>query len=182
MSYPTTPAFIFTGDWSADSRKHHVGAWLEQYTNAYDTGLQSLSSQLDKWFTPDFTIVKADGSVHEGLQKAFASLQSTYGPLTEYHHQPTYGVITETSNGWSCVGVADLFYSLPGQGASAGAADNTGKKFDGVIPGAFIFNFVKSDKGPDGLQLNKITLFSDSGPIVVQLLQRGVLKPADIGL
>lgn len=54
-----------------------------------------------------------------------------------------------------------------------------GHDYDVNIPAGFYFGFRKVD---GGIKLDRMEITSDSGPAVVKLLQKGVIKPADLGL
>lgn len=79
-------------------------------------------------------------------------------------------------------GNAWLFYNLPGDGSNAGITDLTGKSWQGKIPSGFHFVYKKDQSGKDGIMIATTAITSDSGPVVVELLKRGILKPSDIGL
>ena len=78
-------------------------------------------------------------------------------------------------------GMAGVFVDLPGQGKQAGngAKDNEGREWDLRIPGAFHFDYVKEGSG---FKLARTEIYSDSGPAMTMFLQRGLIKPADLGL
>lgn len=50
------------------------------------------------------------------------------------------------------------------------------------LPGGFHFVYKKDKSGKDGIKIATTSITSDSGPIVVELLRRGVLSPKDLGL
>jgi len=81
------------------------------------------------------------------------------------------------------LGNAWLFANLPGQGEGSKVKDVKGREWDIKVPAGFHFVYMKdSEAKHDGIKLATTSVTSDSGPIVVELLKRGVMKPADLGL
>jgi hypothetical protein len=176
----TRTAYVTHGDWSDETREHPVMAWMEKYTLRLDEGLHVMGAEVDQWHTPDFTIASADGTVSHGIKDAWAKLSETYGPLPKYSHQPTYINWYETDDGWEMIGSADVCMNLAGAAGSGGAKSNRdGASWELKVPGAFKFNYVKHG---DSFLLKRTEIFSDSGPVVMSLLKKGVLKPSDLGL
>lgn len=81
-----------------------------------------------------------------------------------------------TGNAWAYV-------NLPGQ-SSAGnkIKDLEGQEWDMRVPGGFHFVYAKDDSKAGGIGLKSTKITSDSGPVVVELLKRGVIGPKDLGL
>jgi hypothetical protein len=173
-------SYISYGDWSDDTRKHPVIAWFEQYALRFDEGLQAMGGELDKWHVQDFTYAGSDGSDAHGIKDAWAKLSETYGPLAKWSHQPTYMNWYETEEGWEMIGIADVYMNLPGTAGSGSAKSNRdGASWEMKVPGAFKFNYVKHG---DSFLLKRTEICSDSGPVVMSLLKKGVMKPSDLGL
>ena len=63
------------------------------------------------------------------------------------------------------IGVAGLNVSLQGQTKTH------------VIPSAYIFEWVESEKGLDGMAFSSIKIISDTGPILLDMLKLGMIKP-----
>lgn len=74
-----------------------------------------------------------------------------------------------------------MYYNLPGEGSSS-VKDTKGVNWQGKVPGGFYFEYKKDDSGLDGLKITSTSITSDSGPVLLELLKRGVVKPSDIGL
>lgn len=79
-------------------------------------------------------------------------------------------------------GNAQIYYNLPGDASGEGVTDSKGRKWQAKVPGGFYFEYKKDQGGKDGIKMASTSITSDSGPIVVELLKRGVLSPKDIGL
>lgn len=80
------------------------------------------------------------------------------------------------------LGNAWLYCNLPGDGqGSDSVTDGRGQKWQMRVPAGFHFVY-KKQGGDRGLRLATTSITCDSGPVVVALLQRGVMKPADLGL
>jgi len=47
------------------------------------------------------------------------------------------------------------------------------------VPGGYHFRYRKEG---DSIKVASIAVTSDSGPIIVELLKRGVIKPSDLGI
>lgn len=77
-----------------------------------------------------------------------------------------------TGNAW-------LFANLPGGTGDTPFTDLQGRKWQIRVPGGF--HFIYKNTG-GGIRMATTAITSDSGPVVVELLKRGVMKPADLGL
>jgi hypothetical protein len=160
-------------------------AFMEKYTNRFDEGYSVMGAELDKWMTPDFTYVAADGSTHEGMQAGYAKLGETYGLLTKYHHEPFYLACHEVEGhqgDYMMIGLAHVYANTPGEKVGGGVKDQKGREWEATLPGAFRFYYRKADDGVDGYRLAKTEIFSDSGPIVRLLLQKKVVTLEQLGL
>ena len=105
---------------------------------------------------------------------------SRLAPLVRYHHEPYFLVCTETDYGWQMIGQAQLFVKLPGdaaEGEPPKCKDNTGEEYDLAIPSGFRFEYKKDDSSKHGaVKLQKTEIMSDSAPIVMMLVKRGVIQ------
>jgi len=82
------------------------------------------------------------------------------------------------------LGNAWLYCNLPGSSDSqgtGGVTDGKGQKWQMRVPAGFHFVY-KKQHGEQDFRLATTSITCDSGPVVVALLQRGVMKPADLGL
>lgn len=175
MSYPQTSTLLHVGDWDATTRKHPAMAFMENYTNVWiDSRLFMNTTTNDplEYHTPSFTFTKPDGTSYSDLESSMTALQALYAPFVAHHHKPTLLCCWEVENGWKMLGVANLSVKLVGSDAGTG-------KWDVVTPSAFLFTYVKG-KGDNQILLQSTQIFSDSGPTVVALMKRGVLKPEDL--
>lgn len=169
-----------SGDWSDASRKHPAMAWMEEYTNALDTG--DFSVPWSDWHAPEFEFHRANGVVDRGGEQAWNGVKEVYGNFASFTHTPQFLVSWETEDGWAMLGIANLYAILPGSSdGGEKVTDSKNKKWDVVVPSAFHFDYVKSDKAKHhGILLKKTRIFGDSGPVVVGLLKRGIIKPEQL--
>jgi len=156
--------------------------FMEDYTiNCIDN--KSFDKPYSDWHTDNYSLLKSDGTEIKDAKAAWAGVGATYAPFTAHLHQPFFLSCHETSYGYEMIGQAWVFANFPGN-ASAGEQkhkDAQGKEWDMKIPGGFRFEYVK-DAGPKGFKLQRSEIMSDSGPAVLTLLKRGLIKPADLGL
>ncbi|MCJ1460821.1 hypothetical protein MMC28_011203 [Mycoblastus sanguinarius] len=184
MSVPTVPAYIHTGSWDDETRKHPAMKWMEDYTMAsIDTRAWDTIPYSD-YHTDDFTLYKADGSVEKGGKQAWEKgLPTVYGPFKSHLHEPNFLVCTETKYGWEMIGQANVYANLHVEGKEPKVKDGSGREWDHVTPGAFHFEYVKDSKAKhQGILLKSSRIFADSGPALMLMLKRGQLKPGDLGL
>ncbi|KPI37794.1 uncharacterized protein AB675_106 [Cyphellophora attinorum] len=181
MSFPTSPAFVHTGDWDAETRKHPAMEFFERYTNTLDSGLQTMGSQLNDWHTPDFEYVAANGSSTKGTQEAFNALSQSYAPLAKFHHEPFFLIAIESGNSgdYEMIGCATVYINLPGKEEEKKVKDGKGESWEMSLPGAFKFYYKKEGQG---FKLKQTQVFSDSGPVVMGLLKKGAMTPQQLGL
>ena len=164
-------------------RKHPAMRWMEQYTYAFDKHEHD-QEFFDKWYSDDFVLIMADGTEYKGKKDALVKLKEVYGALIAHYHDPYYSSTVEGKNGtWEMIGQAKLYAKLPGNPAEGEkpVKDPKGRSWDIALPAAFKFVYAKGD-GPEGLLMTRTELMSDSTPIVMTLLKRGVMSPADLGL
>jgi hypothetical protein len=145
-----------------------------------------------KWDTPssdiytdDLELLKPDGTRVSGGKESWAAIAELFGAYTSQWTEPYYMVCTDTEYGWEMIGNAYIYGNLPGS-PSAGETkvkDGNGKEWDHAMSGGFRFQFVKGTSGPhDGILLKMVQIAADSGPVLMKMLKRGLVKPADLGL
>ncbi len=50
-----------------------------------------------------------------------------------------------------------------------------------MVPSSFHFEYVKSEKAKEGgIVLKSTKIYSDTAPVMVQMLKRGLVKPEDL--
>ena len=158
-------------------------AFMEQYTNAIDQGLESFGAELDKWHTPDWSYRAANGQQAKGTKDAFALLSQSYGALAQFHHEPYYLSCSPVgeSGDFEMIGLAQVYVNLHGEEVK-NLKDDKGRDWEMSLPGAFKFHYKKDENGPGGFRMQSTEVFSDSGPIVMALLKKGVMTPEQLGL
>src|SRR5438045_6363355 len=105
MSYQTQPAYILSPKgW--DMTEHPVMAWMHEHEKAFDQG-DMLKKGYAPWFTDDFVLTKATGEVFSGGTTAFEAIKEMYAPFAAHYHEPKFGIIWETSDGYELFGVAN---------------------------------------------------------------------------
>jgi len=180
MSFPLTPAFITESAGWDKVRAHPAMQWMEKYTLAFDAD-QLASSSFSDWHTDDLTYQKGTGEVITGGETAFKACLEVYAPFAAHLHEPAFVIVWETEDGYEMVGQATLFADLKVPGGEKKMADLTGRKWDIGIPGMFRFSYMKVEGAPhDGLKMRRNEVFSDSGPAIVEMLKRGMVKPEQL--
>lgn len=178
MSFPTQPAFVHTGTWDDETRKHPAMKWMEDYTLNFNKR-GGWDQKRNDWHSEDFTLVKPDGSVHTGHENAFEQSKSMYGLFTSEFHEPYFLVCWETGTGWEMLGQAYFYANCVGESAvgEKKVKDLQGREWDVKIPSAFLFKYLKKDGAAHGgIELGRCEIMSDSLPAVQILMQRGVIK------
>ncbi|KAJ9639319.1 hypothetical protein H2201_008311 [Coniosporium apollinis] len=180
MSYQTTPAFIkyCPKGWD-DVRSHPAMAWMEKYTNMFDSRAAFDAPHSD-WHTSDYTLHEANGTIVSGGEAGWAALKNIYSPFSAHLHDPTFLIWWETEKGWEMIGQADMCANLAAPGGQK-KKDRNGNEWDVIIPSAFHFEYVKDDGAQhDGILLRRTEILADSGPAVVEMMKRGMLKPEEL--
>lgn len=131
----------------------------------------------------DFKYAKATGEIFPPGQDSWNGVKDSYKFFTKHYHEPYFFTCWELddNSGWAMTGNAWLYYNLPGEGSSS-IKDNQGREWQGKVPGGFYFEYKKDQSGQDGIKISTTSITSDSGPVLLQLLGRGVIKPSDLGL
>jgi hypothetical protein len=131
-----------------------------------------------KFLTPDHTLHKSTGETVSGGDASFAALRDEiYAPLSAHCHDPQFLVAWEDGSETEMLGVASLYYNLAVAGEGAKVKDRNGKEWDGVIPAAFSFRYVKEG---DGYRLRRTGIYNDPTGVVVGMLKRGMMKAEDL--
>lgn len=154
--------------------------WMENYTKDVVDARKFIDSAPDEWHTSDWTLQKSTGEQFKCTDKAWAALKETYAPFAEHVHDPQFLVCWEMEKGWGMLGIARLWWNLqaPPSGGEKKIMGHGGKEWDGVTPGAFFFEYVKS--GKNEIKLARSEIFSDPSAALVAMLKRGMLKPEQL--
>ncbi|KIX98977.1 uncharacterized protein Z520_05438 [Fonsecaea multimorphosa CBS 102226] len=129
--------------------------------------------------TDDFVFTKADGTVFPPGEASWQGWLAGYAPFTEHLHEARYCNVYERNGEWEMMGVANMFANLAAPGEKT-KPDLSGKLWDVVVPGAFLFKCVKDPSGPKGFKVKAMTLYGDGTPVVAEMIKRGMLKPEDL--
>jgi len=179
MSFPTIPAFVHKGDWNSISDSHPAMKWMHEYTNEFDKG--NFADLWPKYLDSNFTYSKSTGQKFAAGKASWDQVAQDYGVFKSYHHEPYLFVCWESGNGdYETLGDAWVYANLPGDDSAAkNFTDSKGQKWEIKVPGGFNFHYKKDG---NSFKLASAATTGDSGPVVVELLKRGVMKPADLGL
>lgn len=173
MSYHTKSAFIHHGTWDDETRSHPAMKFMEDYTTTI-IDKRAWDTTVSDWLTDDFVLNQADGNTVHGGDASFKAIQQIYGPFTTNLHYPGLLVCFETETGWTMMGQAHLYADLVGAAGEGEkkVKDASGKEWDVSIPSAFLFDYVKTEKG---IRLSRTDIHGDSLPAVQILMKRGVM-------
>ena len=100
---------------------------------------------------PDVTQIKGA----DGAWKTDAAL---YAPFVAHKHIPEWFVCWETEDGWAMTGVAKLHFRFNGLDEGSISDSESGEKWHGASPGAFLFNYVKDESG--GIKMKKKSIYA----------------------
>jgi hypothetical protein len=154
--------------------------WFEKYAILFNTG-EMFNKNFSEWHAPDFSYHKSNGEIFEGGAEAFEAIKETYAPFDVTNHEPNFLGCWETEDGWEMLGQAYLYGNLKAPGGSGKAhTDSEGHKWDVGVPSSFHFAYVKDSSGPEGIKLKRTQVFSDSAPVLVEMLKKGMLKPEQL--
>ena len=193
MSYPTQPAFIHTGTWSAETRAHPALKFLEEYAATHFDQQAWNTNHYSEWHTHDWHFQKPDNTVHSGGHEAWTEgIPSIYGRFSGHWHDPTFFVVWETEEGYEMIGQANVWLDLDvaegelekKKGEWEKVKDRNGKEWDAVMPGSFHFGFVKAEGGGEnghGLLMNYTQMFADSAPVTGLMIKAGLVTKEDLG-
>ncbi|KAB8225049.1 hypothetical protein BDV33DRAFT_198895 [Aspergillus novoparasiticus] len=180
MSFPTTPVFLTTTKGWEQARIHPALAWMEKCTVAWDTR-ESWSTPWSDWVTDDYTYIKPNGQRFTGGETAWEASKADYSAFKLSYHEPKWVCVAEKVDGWEFVGEATLFIDLPREGGIKKAVDLDGRRWDLGLECMFRFNFVKDWTAKhDGIKIRSMQIYSDSGPVVEEMLRRGIMKPEEL--
>lgn len=98
--------------------------------------------------------------------------------MGQHLHDPQFLVAWDDGDETEMLGVASLFYNLAASGEGNKVKDRNGKEWDGMIPAAFDFRYVKD--GKNGYKLSRTAIYNDPTAAVVGMLKRGMMKPEDL--
>lgn len=99
------------------------------------------------------------------------ALQAAYAPFAAHLHDPEFLVCWETKDGYEMMGNASLYFNLHGPAPEA-LTDRFGKKWHGVIQGAYHFYYVKDG---DKFKMKQTIIFADLGPALKTMLQNKMI-------
>ncbi|KAG9563049.1 hypothetical protein KCU71_g1147, partial [Aureobasidium melanogenum] len=181
MSY-ATPAFVHYGDWDETTRKEPSQKWFEKIVHEiFDA--HKWNTPYSELYTDDMELLKPDGSTVKGVKEAWAAVAQLYGPFTTQSTQPFYMVVTETDYGWEMIGQAWIYGNLLGEPAKGEqkVMDNSGKEWDVGMAGGFRFQYRKVDGAKHGdMLLQMVQIMSDTGPLLMRMMGRGLIKASDL--
>lgn len=193
MSYPTKPAFIHSGGWSAETRAHPALKFLEEYAASHFDQQAWNTNHFSEWHHSDWHLTKADNTVVSGGHEVWTEgIPSIYGPFAGHLHDPTFLIVWDTEEGYEMIGEANVFLDLNVAEEDKGAdesgttkeKDSNGKEWDALMPGSFHFWFAKAEGGEGnthGLLMKRTQLFADSAPITGLMIKKGLVKKEDLG-
>lgn len=167
-------------------------AFMKDYAAALDatassrTGLKYTGpGSPSKWLTEDFTFIDPTGKAVSGVEPAWAAVMQVYGPMSSQYHEPRYGIIWETDDGYELFGVAWLYYNLhapprPQGGPEGGSAtkikdESEGNEWEMAGPSANHFRYRRDKGGHQGLKICEQRVYADSFPMKAELVKRGVV-------
>ncbi|KUJ23776.1 uncharacterized protein LY89DRAFT_662578 [Mollisia scopiformis] len=179
MSYPTIPAYQTQANGAEKlSREHPVLDFLIDHQEAFDTGKMK-TEPYTVFHVDDFVFTKSDGTVLPPGEASWKGLLEGYAPFNKHYHEGRYACIYERNGIWEMVGFANVYANLlvPGEKTKK---DQSGRQWDVLVPGAFLFTCVKDPTGPKGFKVKSMTLFGDGVPVVGEMMKRGMVKAEDL--
>jgi hypothetical protein len=176
MSFPTTPVFLTDTKGWEQARVHPAIAWLEKYTKAFDSR-ESWATPHSEWHTEDYVYTKATGETFCGAA-AWNAAHKDYAPFKAMCNEPKWGCIWETKSGWEMVGEVILFADFAVEGREKKFEDLQGRRWDLGMPGMLRFEIVRDEGSKhEGIKLKRIQNFSDTRPVIMEMLKRGMIAP-----
>jgi len=179
MSYPTTPAYITNCSGTEKRLREHPGLdFLFDHQEAFDKGNMK-TEPYTVYHAKDFTLTLPDGTVLPPGEASWKGWLEEYAPFTEHLHEARYINIYERDGGWEMMGVANVYANLhvPGEKTKT---DLSGRQWDVVAPGAFLFTCVKDSTGPKGYKVKSMSLYGNKIPVITEMVKRGMVKPEDL--
>lgn len=175
MSYPTKPAYIIEScdGWDPKHLEHPVFDWMQDHEEAFDHG-DMKSGPHTTWHTDDFSYTKPNGETISGGAPAWAALLEMYAPLVDHYHEPRWGVIWETENGYILAGSAIMYGNFPVPGDKK-HKDLKGREWDVSGPGAFHFEYVKDPSGPKGMKMKSQKIYANVLVLAAEMVKRGMI-------
>lgn len=179
MSYPTIPAYQTHAKGAGPlSREHPVLDFLIDHQKAFDKGNMK-NEPYTVFHADDFVFTKSDGTVLPPGEASWKGWLEGYAPFIEHFHEARYACIYELDGVWEMVGFANVYANLAVPGEKT-KTDLSGRQWDVIVPGAFLFTCVKDPTGPKGFKVKTMTLFGDGVPVVGEMIKRGMVKPEDL--
>jgi len=130
----------------------------------------------EAFYAPEFVYTKGTGEAFSGSGCAgFKEVIKHYSIFAEYSHEPVYGVITETDDGYCLLGQAKLFVNLPVPGDKK-FEDVHGRKWECEAQGAYRVYVKRDAGGPQGFLFTSLQVFSDPTPILSEAIKRGIIS------
>lgn len=76
------------------------------------------------------------------------------------------------------IGKANIYFNMVGAPTvgETKIKDPGGNEWDIMVPGMFHFQYVKDEKAKYGVLLKRTEIASDSAPVLMALVKRGVVK------
>ncbi|OCK73883.1 hypothetical protein K432DRAFT_387140 [Lepidopterella palustris CBS 459.81] len=179
MPYPTIPAYqTYANGAEPRLREHPVLDFLIDHQEAFDNGNMK-TEPYTVFHSDDFTFTKSDGTILPPGEASWKGWLEGYAPFIEHFHETRYVCIYERNGGWEMVGFANVYANLlvPGEKTKT---DLSGRQWDVVVPGAFLFTCTKDPAGPKGFKVKSLTLYGDGVPVVGEMIKRGMVKPEDL--
>ncbi|OAP63749.1 hypothetical protein AYL99_02976 [Fonsecaea erecta] len=188
MSQSTVSAYVVHIDGSDKSqsfRSHPVLDFLFDHSEAFDNPDQKMKTgPYTRYHTDDFVFTKADGTAFPPGEPSWQAFVGGYAPFTAHRHEARYCNVYERggegSGAWEMMGVAHIFADLAAPGEEKTKSDLSGRLWDVVVPGAFLFNCVADPTGPKGFKVKSMTIYGDGTPVVAAMIKRGMVKPEDL--
>jgi len=179
MPFPTQPAFVLHAQgWDANLLAHPMAAFLYAHEHVFDA---KDFEGCRPFYHPDMTYIKGTGKVFSG-HEAHTATHADYALFDKYFHEPSFGVITENPDGgYRLFGSAKMFVNLPGppvDDANKKFTDLQGRKWECQGHGAFLFDVVKDEAGPQGFRIKFFQIFADPTAILGDAVKKG-LMPAE---
>lgn len=177
MSTRKQHAVVHRGDHTAESRKHPVLQWIEEFTEWFD---QPDHSNAEDFFDTNYSVKTPDGEHWDdgldGYQEAVVKFY--HDPFTKYKHFPFVIVVTEMEGGkgHEYFTHTDLYVNLKGKAAKGEkkVSDHHGQEWDALVPIFYHAELIHVPGAPHGgMKLGHVKIFKDTGVVNALLQARG---------